>query len=140
MDERQGERIAAAARALIGTRFRWHGRVPESGLDCVGLVAAAHRGAGLALPALPDRYARCGLDCDAAERWMSAAGLARGDGPARPGDVLFADMGEGQLHLMLRDGEAVIHAHAGLRRVVRGPMPDEAAVLSVWRWPSAMGG
>ena len=34
-------RVEAAARALVGVRFRLHGRGATHGLDCVGLVAAA---------------------------------------------------------------------------------------------------
>ena len=34
-------RVEAAARALVGVRFRLHGRDAVHGLDCVGLVALA---------------------------------------------------------------------------------------------------
>ena len=36
-----GEALAEAAVAFAGTRFRLHGRDPETGLDCIGLLAAA---------------------------------------------------------------------------------------------------
>ena len=36
-----GEALATAAEQLIGIPFRLHGRNPETGLDCVGVVAAA---------------------------------------------------------------------------------------------------
>lgn len=39
--------LVAAARAWLGTPFRHQGRL--SGLDCLGLVAVAHRDAGLAV-------------------------------------------------------------------------------------------
>lgn len=36
-----GEAVVARARAAIGARFRPRGRVPEAGLDCVGLAGWA---------------------------------------------------------------------------------------------------
>ena len=36
-----GAALAAAAESLVGTRFRLHGRDPDTGLDCVGLLAAS---------------------------------------------------------------------------------------------------
>lgn len=39
--------LVASARAYLGTPFRHQGR--RSGLDCLGLVAVAHRDAGLAV-------------------------------------------------------------------------------------------
>lgn len=51
--------LAEAALSLVGTRFRLHGRVAETGLDCVGLVAAAMRGRDI-LPAR-HRGIRCAM-------------------------------------------------------------------------------
>jgi cell wall-associated NlpC family hydrolase len=51
-----GERVAAAALALVGTPFRLHGRDPLTGLDCVGLAACALTMAGLTTQP-PRRYA-----------------------------------------------------------------------------------
>ena len=36
-----GASLAVAAEALVGSPFRLHGRDPETGLDCVGVVVAA---------------------------------------------------------------------------------------------------
>lgn len=140
----RGERIWAAALALVGVRFRLHGRDAVGGLDCVGLAALAYRMAGVPLGDVPDRYALRGRDERLFSQWLAAAGLApvaRDDW--RTGDVLLADMGAGQWHLMIggrgdvAGGDAVIHAHAGLRRVVMmpGAPPQGAAgrMVSVWR-------
>lgn len=48
--------IVEAARATIGTPFRWQGREPGTGLDCVGLVCAAAAAEGVEI-ARDDRYA-----------------------------------------------------------------------------------
>ncbi|MGB3625580.1 MAG: hypothetical protein WA989_07125, partial [Henriciella sp.] len=45
--------FAGAARALIGTPFRLHGRDPASGIDCVGLVHCALLAIGRRPPPLP---------------------------------------------------------------------------------------
>ena len=50
-----GAALAAAAESLVGTRFRLHGRDPDTGLDCVGLLAASLAAIGRAAP-LPNGY------------------------------------------------------------------------------------
>jgi cell wall-associated NlpC family hydrolase len=42
--------LATAAETLVGSRFRLHGRDPETGLDCVGVVAAAMAAIGQSPP------------------------------------------------------------------------------------------
>lgn len=127
-----GERILAEALALVGTPFRHGGHDPATGLDCVGLVAAAYRRAGVEIGALPDRY-----------RWREAgiaqvsAALARSG--LRPvedvavGDVLVQGMPGGQLHLLIAGEGLVVHAHAGLRRVVAMPGDGPGLLVSRWR-------
>ena len=120
-----GEALAAAAEALAGTRFRLHGRDPATGLDCVGVLAAALAAIGRGAP-LPTGYrlrARAIPDlADAAQ----ACGLVPARGGPRPGDVLLARTGPCQFHLAIAAaGDRFVHAHAGLRRVVvaAGPLP-----------------
>lgn len=118
--------IVAAARALIGVRFRLHGRVPERGLDCVGLAAlvlgrVAPVGYGL----------RSGDEARAAD-WLRAAGLRWVEG-ARDGDLALVRPGPLQLHLMILVPGGHVHAHAGLGRVVEMPGASPWPVLGYWR-------
>lgn len=127
---RAGARAAAAALGCVGAGFRLHGRTPDSGLDCVGLAAHALRAGGWA-GAAPTGYGLRGGDT-AAVSAMLDAGLARAEG-ARPGDVVLMRTGPGQLHLGVRVADGLVHADAGLRRVVMRPGPPPWAVLGCWR-------
>jgi cell wall-associated NlpC family hydrolase len=119
-----GARAWTAAQRLIGVRFRLHGRDPASGLDCVGLVVAAYRAAGLSIDDVPDRYRLSGPAPDVARDWLAACGARAVTDAVRAGDILLADLGAGaqsQLHLLLLGPDGAVHAHAGLRRVVWSP-------------------
>lgn len=118
--------IEAAALALVGCRFRLHGRDPETGLDCVGVVALA---AGLEAPR---GYALRGGDASAIGSALEKQGLVR-EREARPGDVLLMRTGPAQLHLGIRTTSGLVHADAGLRRVVERPGAPEWEVLGIWR-------
>lgn len=124
-----------AALSLIGTPFRLHGREPGTGLDCVGLVAAAYRSAGLAVEGVPERYRLSGPAPDVAAAWLAEGGAVPVAGAVAAGDIALADLGTGgrrQLHLLLLGPTgAAVHAHAGLRRVVWSP---EVAGVMLGRW------
>lgn len=123
--------VVAAARAAVGTRFRMQGRGPE-GLDCVGLVAVALRGGGWR-GEVPGGYALATDDPAVVARALARAGLTKVD-DARPGDVIAFVSGPGQLHLAVETGSGVIHADAGLRRVVERPGVPPWPVAGRWRW------
>lgn len=126
----RGERVAAAALAMVGTRFRLHGRDAD-GLDCVGLVAVALRGGGYR-GAVPTGYAlRCGAVAQAAEV-ARVAGLEPVH-DAAPGDILLMRPAAGQLHLGVGTREGLVHADAGARRVVARPGASPWPVLARWR-------
>nr|WP_217352712.1 peptidoglycan endopeptidase [Sphingomonas sp. ID1715] len=112
--------------ALVGSRFRLHGRAPESGLDCVGVVALATR-----VPA-PSGYALRGGDSGRVDAALLGAGWKR-VGDAEAGDVLVMRPGPGQLHLGIKTAAGMVHADAGLRRVVERPGAIEWEVVSIWR-------
>lgn len=121
-------RFAGAAEALVGTPYRMHGRDPATGLDCVGVVTFASHRAGRRLTA-PNGYALRGLDRRRLIPLASRNGLEAVTGPILRGDILAGIPGPGQLHLAVAMGaHAIVHAHAGLRRVVLQPLTD---------WPSA---
>jgi murein DD-endopeptidase / murein LD-carboxypeptidase len=128
-----GDRIAAEALALVGTPFRLRGRDRQTGLDCVGLALSAFGGAGV--PAVePPAYQLRGTSRERAETVLRRAGLVPADAE-KVGDLILAESGPMQLHLMIRAGAgpSYVHAHAALGRVVLMPGPISLPVLSIWR-------
>ena len=109
---------------MVGARFRFQGRDPAAGLDCVGLVWAAYADAGVRL-ARPDGYPLRGWARARIEAALAAAGFASADDRARAGDVALIVLPAGQFHLGLIGTDRWIHAHAGLRRVVEAPVDAE---------------
>jgi hypothetical protein len=118
--------VERAAIALIGARFRLHGRDPVTGLDCVGVVA---RATGIEAPS---GYALRGGDAASVSRLIEAAGLVRVS-EAVPGDVMLMQPGPAQLHLAIRTARGFVHADAALRRVVERPGAPEWEILGLWR-------
>ena len=123
-----GEAIAARARACVGVRFRPQGRDVATGLDCVGLAAVAC-GVGI----VRSDYALRGDHRAALERELRGLGFALVEVPAA-GDILLFDAGPAQVHLGVLTEEGVVHADAGLRKVVERPLPFAWPALSIWRW------
>lgn len=128
-----GEALAGFAQSLVGCPFRLHGRDPATGLDCVGLVAAALGAVGIQA-VTPTGY---GLRNIGIEQWLPLAdrsGLQPSAGPVAAGDVLLIAFPHCQHHLVIAaDTQTVIHAHAGLRRVVRQPLDAAWQVEAKWR-------
>lgn len=124
---RHGEDIVVAARALLGIRFRPQGRSAGTGLDCVGLVAAA-----LGRDEVPRDYDLRGGSLARLGAELVRAGLRRAAG-AEPGDVLVMRPGPAQLHLGIFTGGGLVHGDAGLRRVVERPGCPPWPVLQIWR-------
>jgi len=125
-----GERIAARARALVGTRFRLHGRDPATGLDCVGLAALALEAGGVRV-AVPRGYSLRGGGAGAVAAVVDGA-MVPAEG-ARPGDLILMRPGPGQLHLGIRTADGLVHADLGLGRVVERPGAVAWPVLGAWR-------
>jgi murein DD-endopeptidase / murein LD-carboxypeptidase len=130
-------RILAAARVCIGAPFRFQGRDPAIGLDCVGLADFTYSAVG-AKPVLPVGYALRGGDFRDAEARLSASGfIAVSSSAACAGDLLFLRPGARQLHLAVYYGTGFIHADLGLRRVVETPGRPPWPLLGNWRWRPA---
>lgn len=128
-----GSALAAAARALVGTRFRLYGRDPTTGLDCVGLFTAAMAAAGRPV-AIPACYALRNCDLSQPLSFAAKAGLGETAGPICTGDVLLARMGPAQAHLLVAlSANGFVHAHAGLRRIVETPGPFAHPLIRHWR-------
>lgn len=129
----QGERLARAASGLIGTPFLLHGRDSTTGMDCVGLLLASLNAIGV--EAEPPRgYALRNRSID---RWLVYAAmwnLNDAEGAILAGDVLVTSPGASQYHILIvEDGLSVIHAHAGLRRIVREPLSEDESYIAHWR-------
>jgi hypothetical protein len=125
----KGDQVADAAREMCGVRFRAQGR-DRDGVDCVGLAAAALRAGGYA-GAVPRGYTLRGGDPAAVAARLDAV-LPRSDGDG-VGDVLLCAAGPGQLHLAIRVAGGIVHADAGLRRVVERPGTVPWPILGSWR-------
>lgn len=127
--------IVAASRGCVGTRFRAQGRLPGLGLDCVGvaLVAAAAAGAvDLTLPA----YTLSGDSEDRIETVLRACGChPLGNKPPQPGDLIVVAPAPGRRHLAVVTDAGMVHAHAGLERVVEAPADPGWLPVSAWRLP-----
>ena len=127
-------RFARAADALVGSPFCLYGRDPASGLDCIGVVLVALRVVGVHIVEQPYRLRNADIG-----EWLALAtsvGLSLADEPGHAGDILLVAPGPAQHHLLVV-GETgdLIHAHAGLRRVVRMPGPSHWPVTRRWRLP-----
>lgn len=128
-----GAGLASAVETLVGTPFRLHGRNPATGLDCIGVLAAALAACGR--PAeLPNFYTLRMRALPELGEAASAAGLALCTGRALPGDVVLIRIGPCQFHLAVAvGGGEFVHAHAGLKRVVRSCLPIAWHVIQHWR-------
>lgn len=129
-------RLAREAERLIGKPFRLHGRDPKTGVDCIGLLAVALKRGGQSAP-LPTGYP---MRLRSLSPWLpepEACGFTVAEQPFAPGDVIMLQPGPGQFHLAIADRTlGWVHAHAGLRRVVRDAVLPAGAIVHHWRLPS----
>jgi hypothetical protein len=126
--------IVAAARACVGTRFRLHGRTPGLALDCVGVVLAAAAAVPVALPILP-AYRLAGPLPDIAAILTEIG--ATPTAAMAAGDILVVAPTPHQRHFGIVTQLGLVHAHAGLDRVVEGPIDLAWPVIQAWRLPGA---
>lgn len=131
--KRDVELLVAAATSLIGTPFRLHGRDPSSGVDCVGILDWSLREIGRR-PSLPRGYR---LRNSSVDMWFECAkscGLRPVDGAIRVGDIILVSPSPGQFHLMIAEAsDTFIHAHAGLKKVVRERTSLASRPTKHWR-------
>lgn len=128
------ERFAAAAERLVGTPFRLHGRDPEHGLDCVGVVLFALRCCGVDGGGFAPRYGLRNISIADLLPMAAALGLREVEGGRQRGDVLLVRAGPAQQHLLVITGrDRFVHAHAGMRRVVLQHGADGWPPLRHWR-------
>lgn len=127
------EKLAQAAASFVGTPFRLHGRNPDTGLDCVGLLIASLEAVGV-YSDRPTGYAFRNISVEAwlpyAQQWR----LRDAIGEILAGDVLLISPGPRQHHIQIAESRsAIIHAHAGLRRVVRERLSRKPSLEAHWR-------
>ena len=127
------EAFANAAEALEGCRFRLHGRDPERGLDCVGVVLCALRAAGRTVPHVAG-YGLRNADIGRFLTLFDQAGLAPATEHSQRGDMLIMRPGPGQHHCLIAlGGERFVHAHAGIGRVIVQQGLPGWSLLHRWR-------
>lgn len=127
--------IVAAVRGCVGTRFRPQGRVPGLGLDCVGVVLVAAGAAGLG-DVGGQAYALAGEHEAALQQALVAAGC-RAVAVPMAGDILVFAPVPNRRHLGVMTPAGMVHAHAGLGRVVEGPVDPAWPMIGAWRLPGA---
>lgn len=118
------------ARALVGVPFRAQGRIASGGVDCVGLALEVF---DLDPRTVRDDYRLRG---DHLHELLHAIldpfrRIARR--AARAGDLLLFEAGERQYHLAIKTGAGLVHADAGLRRVVERPGVAPWHLLAAYR-------
>ncbi|MEO9470360.1 peptidoglycan endopeptidase [Parasphingorhabdus sp.] len=131
--------VAGEARRLCGTRYRLHGRDPVHGIDCIGLCWLSLAAAGIRCEA-PNGYALRGGTVKQVERFMSGIGLTRigeygGQSPRRwrDGDIMLTRPAPLQLHMIIGAAGGMVHAHAGLRKVVFSRAGRLGELLAIFR-------
>ena len=125
--------FAYAAQSMTGTPFRVRGRDPVTGVDCIGLVSLALTKIGRNAPALP-HYTMRNLGLARFAGLIGAAGLAVADDPVSAGDLMLLRPSAAQYHLaIVGPDRMLIHAHAGLGRVVASPSPLPWPTQARWR-------
>lgn len=129
----QAELFAQAAASLIGTKFRLHGRSPATGVDCVGLVCLSLAAVGKK-PSFPEGYMLRNSSALPWLRYAKASGLSQASGSIKRGDVILYVPAPGQQHLVIAETSSVfVHAHCGLKRVVRQTLDLPPATIAHWR-------
>ena len=117
---------------MVGVPFRPQGHDPATGLDCVGLVSAAYAAAGRPMVP-PVGYPMRGWARERIEAGLAMAGFAPVSGEMCTGDVALITYDAGQFHLGLIGPGCLVHAHAGLKRVVETPFDGLIRDAAGWR-------
>ncbi|EIZ78296.1 hypothetical protein WSK_3178 [Novosphingobium sp. Rr 2-17] len=129
-----GTDLAAAALTLVGVPFRLHGRDSRVGLDCIGVLEAALKQCGASIR-LPNGYTLRSRTQPDLTGLVAKIGMAPAGGDVRTGDVLMLRPSLCQHHLVIATGRTrVVHAHAGLRRVVEALHPAAWPIVAHWRF------
>lgn len=118
------------ARGLVGVKFRAQGRDPAMGLDCLGLALTTY--------GLPESVARCDyrLRGDHVRELktrllLQFRRISRAQ--AASGDLLLFRVSDEQIHLAVQTERGLVHADAGLRKVVERPGAAPWPMIAAYR-------
>lgn len=117
----------------VGAAFRLHGRSPETGLDCVGVVAVCFFAAGYRFEVPIDYRIRGDFEARALAFFADTRFQNIDDGSWVAGDVLLFRPAARQIHLAVLTHFGAVHAHMGLGRVVLTPLPMPYDKIAQWR-------
>jgi lipoprotein Spr len=120
---------AERARALVGTPFRLQGRNAD-GLDCVGVAIATYK---LHADRIRRDYRMRGNHAAEVRASVEQDFRRVPVTQLRAGDLMVMRVASDQLHLGVRTDKGLVHAHAGLRRVVETPGMPEWPIIGVYR-------
>jgi cell wall-associated NlpC family hydrolase len=121
----RSDTMIAAARTCLGTPFHHQGRIPQQGLDCIGLIVVALQATNIIVQDRVD-YARW-PEAEALATALAAHGAVPVVLP-EPGDILlFVLAGRAQHVALCTAHEQMIHAYAPAGKVVEG------SIGAVWR-------
>ena len=128
--------IIAAARECLDTKFHHQGRLVGVGIDCIGVMV--HPAKRLGIPHIDCTTYRARPDgitlIPHLERNLERIAV----GEARPGDVLCFWWVRPNLphHLGLLTDRGLLHAYAGVRKVVEHELTDDwrERIHSAWRY------
>ena len=125
--------IVERAESQLGVPFRLHGRAPGRGLDCIGFAAYSLFGAP-GLSEIPASYRIRGHYEDWLTTELQNLGLIRQslDESRGLGDLIVFRPAARQVHLGIVARGGIVHAHAGLRKIVVTPNPP-GSVIGHWR-------
>jgi cell wall-associated NlpC family hydrolase len=126
-------RIADRAMACVGAPFRLHGRSPETGLDCVGVVADCLFAAGYRFEVPTDYRLRGDFEARAMAFFADKKFQNVGDASWVAGDILLFRPGPRHIHFAALAHVGAVHAHIGLGRVVLTPLPLPYGKITQWR-------
>jgi murein DD-endopeptidase / murein LD-carboxypeptidase len=128
-------KISDHALAMVGTKFRLHGRSDKYGLDCVGLVAACVESVSGAKFGVPNGYSLRGNYQSTAAQWFDTNNFCEiENGRLENGDIVLVQVGPEREHFQIIANGGAVHAHAGLAHVVWTPLPLTWPVITHWRW------
>ncbi|MGO3209041.1 MAG: C40 family peptidase, partial [Brachybacterium sp.] len=115
-----GQAVISAARAQIGTRYKWGGSSPASGFDCSGLVYHAYNQAGVNLPRKT-------------AKGYTFGGRIISQSEAKPGDlVAFTGNNYGHIGVYVGNGK-IIDASGSRQQVVERSLWNAPHVFVTYR-------
>lgn len=129
-----GSEIAQRALDVVGVRFKTGGRCIKTGLDCVGVVAAALASPRCTFHIQSDYALRGDYQTRVLDFFSRDCFSAIADSKTQQGDILLCQTAPRQLHFAIFTRNGFVHAHAGLRRVVLTPLPLPWPVIGHWRY------